>query len=52
MISPKSYVLNLMMMLALSLNISHASIDDEAYTEMACIKPNTEQNFDHVGCLN
>lgn len=52
MISQRSYVLNLMMMLALSLNISHASIDDEVYTEMACIKPKTEQNFDHVGCLN
>lgn len=52
MISPKSYALNLIMMLALSLNTSHASIDDEAYSQMACIKPNTEQQFDHVGCLN
>ncbi len=38
MISPRSYAINLIMMLALSLNTSHASIDDEAYTEMACIK--------------
>ncbi|MFB6348911.1 WG repeat-containing protein [Moraxella sp. ZJ142] len=47
-----NYGLKIILLAMLSINISNAYADDETYASVACIKPKTEQHFDHVGCLN